>query len=86
MIDARGNGRSASFTACMGVARPPLLLAMQRIIGSIEVERDLAGRSLMRIERQIDEQPIHRLRVVADAKQLSLIRRPDALKSIRYAG
>jgi hypothetical protein len=55
MIDARGNGRSASFTACMGLARPPLLLAMQRIIGSIEVERDLAGRSPMRIERQMDE-------------------------------
>jgi hypothetical protein len=36
-------------------ARPPLLLAMQRIIGSIEVEGDLAGHSPMRIEKQIDE-------------------------------
>ncbi len=33
----------------------PLLLTMQRIIGGIEVEGDLAGRRPMRIEKQIDE-------------------------------
>jgi hypothetical protein len=33
----------------------PFLLTMQRIIGGIEVESDLAGRGPMRLEKQIDE-------------------------------
>ena len=44
----------------------PLLFAMQRIIGGIEVEDDLAGRRPVRLQKQIDEQLVHRRRVVAD--------------------
>jgi hypothetical protein len=39
---------------------------MQLIIGGIEVEGDLAGRRPMRLEKQIDELPVYRLRIVAD--------------------
>ena len=35
----------------------PFLLAMQRIVGGIEVESDLARRCPVRLEKQIDEQP-----------------------------
>ena len=44
----------------------PFLLAMQRIIRGIEVEGDLGRRRPMRLEKQIDEQPVHCLRIVAD--------------------
>ena len=33
----------------------PFLLAMQRIIGGIEIEGDLARRRPMRLDKQIDE-------------------------------
>jgi hypothetical protein len=33
----------------------PFLLAMQRIIGGVEIEGDLARRRPMRLEKQIDE-------------------------------
>ncbi len=39
---------------------------MQRIIGGVEIEGDLARRRPMRLEKQIDEQSVHRLRIVAD--------------------
>ncbi len=34
---------------------------MQRVVGGVEIERDLLGRLAMRIEEQIDEHRLHRL-------------------------
>ena len=45
---------------------PALLLAMERVIGRVEVEDDLLRWSLVRLEEQIDEQVGERRRVVTD--------------------
>ena len=42
------------------------LVAVQRIIRGVEVERDLLGRCLMRVEEEVDEQLLDRRSVVAD--------------------
>ena len=42
------------------------LVAVQRIVGGIEIEDDLLGRLVMGIEEDIDEQCLDRRRVVAD--------------------
>ncbi len=39
---------------------------MQRIVGGVEVENDLLGRRLVRLEEKVDEQALDRRRVVAD--------------------
>jgi hypothetical protein len=48
------------------VKEAALLMAMQRIIGGIEVEDDLPRRTSMGVEKQIDQQGFDRLRVVPD--------------------
>ena len=40
------------------------LVAMQRIVGGIEIKDDLFGRLLMSIKEDIDEQLLDRVRVV----------------------
>jgi hypothetical protein len=45
---------------------PAFLVAMQGIVGGVEVENDLLGRRLVRLEEQGDEQSLDRGRVVAD--------------------
>jgi hypothetical protein len=40
------------------VEEAPLLMAVQRVIGGVEVENDLLGRRLVRLEEQVDEQPL----------------------------
>ncbi len=45
---------------------PAFLVAMQRIVGGVEVENDLLGRRLVRLEEKVDEQALDRRRVVAD--------------------
>ena len=42
------------------------LMAVQRIIGGIEVEDDLPGRRLVRLEEEVDEQALDRRAVMAD--------------------
>ena len=45
---------------------PPLLLAVQRIIGRIEIENDLPRRARVRLQEQVDKQIPDRHRIVAD--------------------
>ena len=66
MPPAKNIQRQVTVGFVIAVKEAPFLLAMQRIVGGIEIERDLAGRRAMRLDEQIDEQPVHRLRVVAD--------------------
>ena len=63
---AKNIQRQITIGFVVAMKEAPFLLAMQRIIGGIEVEGDLAGRRAMRLEKQIDEQPFHRRRIVAD--------------------
>ena len=42
------------------------LVAMQRIVGGVEIERDLLGRLAMRLKKQVDEQPLDGGRIMTD--------------------
>jgi hypothetical protein len=48
------------------VEEPAFLVAVQRIVGRVEVEDDLLGRLGMGLQEQIDEQPLDRGGIVAD--------------------
>ena len=39
----------------------PLLAAVQRVVGGVEVEDQLRGRLLVGVEEEIDEEPLDRL-------------------------
>src|SRR6266849_9188310 len=54
--------RQVTIGFVVAMKEAPFLLTMQRIIGGIEVEGDLARRCPMRLDKQIDEQSVHRLR------------------------
>ena len=45
---------------------PALLMAVQRIVGGVEIEDDLLGRGAVRIEEELDEQPLDRRHVMTD--------------------
>ena len=45
---------------------PPLLLAVHRIVGRIEIKDDLVRRSLVRLQEQVDEEPLDGHRIVTD--------------------
>ncbi len=67
--------RQITVAIVIAVEEPPLLLAVQRIIGRIKVQNDLPRSSLMRLQEQIDQQMLDRHRVVADlviARRLQL--------------
>ena len=44
----------------IAVKEPPLLMAVQRIIGGVEVENDLFGRPDVSLEEEVDEQRLDR--------------------------
>jgi hypothetical protein len=48
------------------VKEPAFLVAVQRVVGSVEVEHDPPGRGAVRVEEQVDEQSLDRVSVVAD--------------------
>jgi hypothetical protein len=54
---------------------------VHRIIGRIKVEDDFAGRSLMRVQEKIDQQPLDGDRIVAD---LVVAVRLELLRSCRF--
>jgi hypothetical protein len=58
--------RQIAVTVVIAVEEPALLVAMQRVVGGIEVENDLLRRHPVRLEQEGDEQAFDRRRVVAD--------------------
>jgi len=48
------------------VEEPPLLMAVQRVVGGVEIEDDPARRCLVCLEEESDEQPLDRRPIVAD--------------------
>ena len=57
------------------------LVPVQRIIRGIEVEDDLLGRRLVRLEEEVDEQALDRRPVMAD---LVVAARPEGACSSRF--
>ena len=53
MATAEHIERQIAVAIVIAVEEPTLLLAVQRIVGRIQVENDLPGRPLMRLEEQI---------------------------------
>jgi len=49
----------------VAVEEPAFLVAVQRIVGGIEIENDLRRRTPMRLHEEIDEQHLDRRRIVA---------------------
>ena len=58
--------RQIAVAVVIAVEEPAFLMAVQRIIRGIEVEDDLPGRRLVRLEEEVDEQPFDRRAVMAD--------------------
>ena len=58
--------RQVTPAVVVAVEEPALLVAVQRIVGGVEVENDLLGRRAVRLQEDIDEDALQRLRVVAD--------------------
>jgi hypothetical protein len=47
--------RQVAVAIVISVEEPALLVSVQRVVGGVEVERDLGGRLFVRVEKQIDE-------------------------------
>jgi hypothetical protein len=58
--------RQVAVAVVVAVEKAAFLMAMQRIVGGIEIENDLPRRSGVGIDKQIDQQGFDRLRVVPD--------------------
>src|SRR5689334_16581979 len=60
--------RQIAVTVIVAVEEPAFLVAVQRIVGGVEIEDDLPRRPPMRLQKHIDEQRLDRRRVVADLR------------------
>jgi hypothetical protein len=79
--------RQIAVAIVIAVEEPALLMAVQRIVGGIEIKDDLLRRPCVGLEEQIDEQPLDRRWIVTD---LVIARRlgPAQLQPVerRFAG
>ena len=66
MAAAEDVERQVAVAVVIAVEEPPLLMAVQRIVGGVEVEHDLLRRALVGVEEQVDEQRLDRRAVVGD--------------------
>jgi DDE family transposase len=58
MASAEHVKRQIAVAVVIAMEEPALLLAMHRIVGGVEIENDLARRPLMRLQEQINQQPL----------------------------
>ena len=58
--------RQVAVAVVVAVEEAAFLVAVQRVVGGIEVENDLLGRRLVRFEEEVDEQAFDRRAVVPD--------------------
>ena len=58
--------RQVAVAVVVAVEEAALLVAVQRIVGGVEIEDDALGRRGMRLQEQRHEQPLDRARVMAD--------------------
>lgn len=66
MLAAEDIQRQITVVIVIAVKEPPLLMTMQRIIGGVQIQDDLPRRRRMRVEKQLDPQPLDRFGVRAD--------------------
>ena len=57
--------RQVAVAIIVAVEEPAFLMAVQRIVGGVEVEDDLLGRPVVRLEEEVDEQALDRRGVMA---------------------
>ena len=74
--------RQVAVAIVVAVEEPAFLLAVQRIVGGIQIEDDLLRSLPMRLQEQVDEQRLDRRRVVA---HLVIPRRLGRLSSSRFS-
>jgi hypothetical protein len=79
--------RQITIAVVIAVKEPPLLMPVQRVVGGVEIEDDLLGRLLVRLQEQIDKQRLDLGAIPGDpviARQL----RPAPLQPVerRFAG
>src|SRR6202011_3691193 len=67
--------RQIAVAVVVAVKEPAFLMAVQRVVGGVEIEHDLARRIDVRGEKQLDEQRLDRRPVMA----YLVIARPPAL-------
>src|SRR5271169_5662080 len=58
--------RQIAVAVIVAVEETALLMAVQRVVSGVEIEDDLPGRLVVRLQEQIDEQPLDRGPVMAD--------------------
>ena len=66
MAPAEHVERQVAVAVVIAVEEPPLLLAVHRIVGRIEIKDDLVRCSLLGLQEQVDEQPLDGHRIVTD--------------------
>ena len=88
MVAAEDVERQVAVAAIVAVEEPALLGAVQRIVGGVEVEHDLLGWRRVRVEEQLDEQPLDRGPVMADLVVARRLARRRVLEPVerRLAG
>src|SRR5262245_34277354 len=59
--------RQIAVAVVIAVKEAPLLVPVQRVVGGVEVENDLLGRVLVRLEKQLDKQPLDLGRIPTNA-------------------
>ena len=66
MLAAGHVQREIAVVPVVAVEEPPLLAAVQRVVGGVEIEHDLRRRGGMGLQEQVHQQPVHRVRVSDD--------------------
>lgn len=71
----------------MAVEEPPLLLAVQRVVGRVQVQDDLPRSAPVRLQEHFHQHPVHR-RLVQDDLLVAAVRsgvRPSQLQAVQGA-
>jgi hypothetical protein len=58
--------RQVAVAIVVAVKEPAFLMAVQRVVGRVEIENDRLGRACVRLQEEVDEQDRDRRRVMAD--------------------
>ena len=82
MTAAEDVERQVTVAVVIAVEEAAFLMTVQRIVGGIQIENDLLGGAMMRVQEHIDKQLLDRRRIVAD---LVIARRLARLSSSRFS-
>ena len=78
--------RQIAVVPVVAVEKAPFLLAVQRVVGGIDIEHDAHGRPRVGLDEQVDQQRIERRRVIAHLLVAVRLRaRPRQLQPVQRA-